>query len=61
MFSVLQKFFAKEDGAVTVDWIVLGAAITWLCLGALQNAQGGVNNLAAALEQGISVNYNEDN
>lgn len=61
MFSVLKNFIADEDGAVTVDWVVTAAAVTWLCLGALQTAQNGVDNVASALEQGISVKYNEDN
>ncbi len=60
MFSALRNFKAVEDGVVTVDWVVLAAAITWLCLGALQTAQGGVDNLASALEQGISVKSAED-
>ncbi|QFT92992.1 hypothetical protein FIU86_09060 [Roseovarius sp. THAF9] len=60
MFSAFQKFIAEEDGAVTVDWVVMAAAITWLCLGALQSAQSGVDNLASGLEQGISLKYKED-
>ncbi len=27
MFSTIKIFFSKEDGAVTVDWVVLTAAI----------------------------------
>lgn len=27
MMSNLKKFFASEDGAVTVDWVVLTAAV----------------------------------
>lgn len=61
MFSALKMFLAEEDGAVTVDWVVTAAAVTWLCLGALETAKGGVDNLASALEQGISVKYNEEN
>ncbi len=55
MFSALKSFLRREDGAVTVDYMVMCAAITVLCLGALQNVQGGVGNLAHALEQGIST------
>lgn len=55
MFSALKNFFAKADGAVTVDWVVICAAITVLCLTAIDHAKGGVDNLAAALEQGIST------
>ncbi|MGK7652936.1 MULTISPECIES: hypothetical protein [unclassified Roseovarius] len=61
MFSALNTFIAEEDGAVTVDWVVTTAAVTWLCLGAIETAKGGVDNLASALEQGISVKYNEEN
>ncbi|WP_319545164.1 hypothetical protein [Ruegeria conchae] len=27
MFSTIKDFFSEEDGAVTVDWVVLTAAI----------------------------------
>jgi Flp pilus assembly pilin Flp len=32
MKAFIQKFFADEDGAVTVDWVVLTAATVGLCL-----------------------------
>ena len=61
MFPSLKTFIAEEDGVVTVEFVVTAAAITWLCLGAISTVQGGVDNLAAALEQGISVKAVEEN
>ncbi|QFT80956.1 hypothetical protein FIU89_10075 [Roseovarius sp. THAF27] len=60
MFSVFKTFCAEEDGVVTVEWMVIAAAITWMCLGAITYAQSGVNNLARALEQGISVKSTQE-
>ena len=31
--TILQKFLRDERGAVTVDWVVLTAAIVGICLG----------------------------
>lgn len=61
MFSALKKFCAEDDGVVTVEWVVIAAAITWLSLAAISSAQSGVNNLAKGLEQGISVKASEGN
>ena len=55
MFFKLTRFAAQEDGAVTVDWIVLSAAIVGLGLQGVGTVQAGVNNLAQALGQGIST------
>ena len=30
---MLKRFFASEDGAVTVDWVVLTAAVVGLAVG----------------------------
>ncbi len=35
MFGIMQKFLRSEDGAVTVDWVVLTAAIIGLGLAVL--------------------------
>lgn len=51
----LKKFKDNESGAITVDWVVLSAAIVGLGVsgvGALQNA---ADNLAVALSQGVSA------
>ena len=40
LFSLLKKFRADESGAVTVDWVVLTAAIVGLGV-VLENSLGG--------------------
>ena len=52
----MKKFLASEDGAVTVDWVVLTAAIvglgviviTTIANGALDNSSGLNNHLQNA-------------
>ncbi len=47
MFKRILKFFRKEDGAVTVDWVVLTAAVvalTGVAITSLQSASGGLGN-----------------
>ncbi|MFN3209599.1 MAG: hypothetical protein ACE369_11495 [Roseovarius sp.] len=61
MLAALKEFATRQDGAVTVDWIVVCAAVTMLCLTAIDKAHGSVGNLAAGLEQGISRKAVEDN
>lgn len=47
MRTCLNNFFRREDGAVTVDWVVLTAAVVALAGTAyfsIQNASGGVGS-----------------
>ncbi|MFT7595035.1 MAG: Flp pilus assembly pilin Flp [Paracoccaceae bacterium] len=47
MFKKFQNFMRKEDGAVTVDWVVLTAAVVALAgvaFASLQSASGGLGN-----------------
>lgn len=47
MRNLLKKFLRGESGAVTVDWVVLTAAVVALAgasIGALQSASGGLGN-----------------
>lgn len=55
MLTKLKTFIANDAGAVTVDWVVLCAAIVVLCVAGVDKAKEGVDSLASALEQGISV------
>lgn len=45
MFGFLKKFFNDEDGAVTVDWVVLTAAAVTFGVIAVSTIQGGTDNL----------------
>lgn len=45
MLKYIQKFIRREDGAVTVDWVVLTAAVVVLAgvaITSLQTASGGL-------------------
>lgn len=55
MIRTFKKFLSKDDGAVTVDWVVLTAAITGLGLTGIGAVQEGVDNLARAVETGVST------
>jgi hypothetical protein len=49
-FKLFKKFHNEEDGAVTVDWVVLTAAVVGLgfaALFAIRSATGGVTTKIA--------------
>lgn len=51
MRVLLSAFLSKEDGAVTVDWVVLTAAIVGLCIAAYTAAE----NATLGLRDGVSA------
>jgi Flp pilus assembly pilin Flp len=51
---MFRKFLNDENGAVTVDWIVLTAAITGLGIGATVSIKGGVDSLAFGIQSSLS-------
>ncbi len=46
LFKLVNQFRADEDGAVTVDWVVLTAAIVGLGIAVLTSVGGGTTQLA---------------
>ncbi len=51
----LQKAFAKdESGAVTVDWVVLTAAVVGLALLVLTFVRDGLNTAGQAIEDNLN-------
>lgn len=46
MLNFIKNFRADEDGAVTVDWVVLTAAIVGLGIAVLATVREGATNLA---------------
>jgi len=46
MFKLAKNFKRDEDGAVTVDWVVLTAAIVGLGIAVLTSVSGGTTSLA---------------
>lgn len=59
MNAVLKAFAENEDGAVTVDWVVLTAAIVGLAIFVISLARTGSLDLATkvsgALQNSITV------
>lgn len=48
-------FLNAEDGAVTVDWVVLTAAIVGLGIAAIGSVRTGSGSLALAVENSLST------
>ncbi len=48
------KFFADESGAVTVDWVVLTAAIVGLGIAVLTSVSGGTTTLADTISSELA-------
>ena len=56
--KIFNKFLADESGAVTVDWVVLTAAIVGLGIAVLTSVSGSVDTLADSISSevgGLSV------
>ncbi len=50
MMNFIKNFRKDEDGAVTVDWVVLTAAVVALAAVAYGSISGGIDTLASATE-----------
>ena len=46
MAHAIKTFFSSESGAVTVDWVVLTAALVGLGLAVMSVVSGGIENLS---------------
>jgi len=53
--NVFNTFLNDESGAVTVDWVVLTAAIVGLGIAVLTSVSGGVNTLAETISNDLST------
>ena len=53
-FKLFQKFNDEEDGAVTVDWVVLTASVFGLGVAALADVKGGVGKLSTNINGYLS-------
>ena len=49
LFKLVKNFRNDEDGAVTVDWVVLTAAIVGLGIAVLASVSNGVTSLAGKI------------
>jgi hypothetical protein len=50
MFHKLEIFLSKEDGAVTVDWVVLTAAVCGLAIASFAAIQQGGESVSGNVE-----------
>jgi len=62
MFKLAKNFKNDESGAVTVDWVVLTAAIVGLGIAVLAAVSDGVQNLSEDVNtqlsaQGVSTTF----
>ena len=55
LFNMLQNFKRDEDGAVTVDWVVLTAAIVGLGIAVLASVSTGTTSLADKISSNLSA------
>ncbi|NBC88908.1 MAG: hypothetical protein GVX90_05365 [Alphaproteobacteria bacterium] len=46
LFDFFKRFGKDEDGAVTVDWVVLTAALVGLGIAVLAAVEGGLSDLS---------------
>ena len=54
MFSTFKNFANDEAGAVTVDWVVLTAAIVGLGLAVIASVRTGTSDLATDIQTSLS-------
>ena len=50
----VSQFLASESGAITVDWVVLTAAVTGFGIASAVAVSGGVDDLAEAISTSLS-------
>ncbi|EYD77847.1 Flp pilus assembly protein, pilin Flp [Rubellimicrobium mesophilum DSM 19309] len=54
MLNFIKTFAADEDGAVTVDWVVLTAAVVGLGIVVVTTVRGGANSMATNISSSLS-------
>jgi Flp pilus assembly pilin Flp len=52
--TLIKNFAADESGAVTVDWVVLTAAIVGLGLAVVTSVRSGVTSLGSSISGSLS-------
>ena len=54
LFANIKSFAANESGAVTVDWVVLTAAIVGLGIAVISSVRTGTSTLAGNIENALT-------
>ncbi len=60
MFDFIKTFHKDEDGAVTVDWVVLTAAIVGIAVTLMATVETGISNLGTKINTELSTNVAVD-
>jgi len=55
MLNYIKNFAADQDGAVTVDWVVLTAAIVGLGIAVLTSVSNGAETMANNIETELNT------
>lgn len=55
LFALIENFRNDEAGAVTVDWVVLTAAIVGLGLAVIASVRTGANSVASQIQTSLSA------
>ncbi|MBY6002393.1 hypothetical protein KUV62_00635 [Salipiger bermudensis] len=55
MLNFIKNFRADEDGAVTVDWVVLTAAVVAMAIGAYTTIKNNSDNMIGAAGNAIAA------
>jgi len=55
MLNFIKNFRADEDGAVTVDWVVLTAAIVGMGIAILATVRGGAQDMATSIGTSLAT------
>lgn len=55
MFKLTKNFKKDESGAVTVDWVVLTAAIVGMGIAVIASVSGGASSLATTVSSAVST------
>jgi Flp pilus assembly pilin Flp len=53
LFALIENFRNDEAGAVTVDWVVLTAAIVGLGLAVIASVRTGANSVASQIQTSL--------
>ncbi|MGP3698784.1 Flp family type IVb pilin [Rhodobacter sp. NSM] len=61
MLNIFKNFRNDEDGAVTVDWVVLTAAIVGLGLLVMGTVKGALETAASTISSNIEAASDPDN
>lgn len=54
LFTLINNFRNDESGAVTVDWVVLTAAIVGLGIAVISTVGGGINKMGTTIATALS-------